>query len=473
MTRKDAHTPKLESTAEIVSRQKMMLWGRFVLRASVVALAIGLGALYFRGLDLSTDLSYLDAAILSGVPEGQYHASIDKLVAAAAAQHGHVSNVTSNGSRDNLERLSATRKTCEVQFGLVQDGFDWASYPGLELIGRIGRTEAMLLLGRDADQLHLLSDLHGLKIGVGPERSGSAFLAQRLLEHASLSGLDVHIEHHPLKQQVELAASGELDLALFVMDEDAQLLQTAVRERGLQIAGLDHTEALARRFSYLSYGALVAGQFDPVRVLPPHNKPILRVDTLLLSNGCAEHSDVIGLMTLVSRAYPSFIDRNRTAPAPAGLPRSESAMGFFDNQGAEFADEHVPWLVDIMPPSNWVYTIMAVSLFFNLAGSINRNRLAVIDLTRVALENDLALLFGGHLSNDEIRHFDPVAAGRAIDPQRLDKLIQAYNRHLEKCRRQSLSVLSPLGEEMGYRDQEIIMTATLDALKQFRAQLEP
>jgi hypothetical protein len=428
--------------------------------------------LFFRNLDLVPDLSYVDVKILSGSPEGQYHSMIERLVKAAADQQAKVSNIITGGSRENLDRLVAAKDDCEVQLGLVQDGFDRATFQGLELIGRVGPTEALILLGRHGDDIHRLVDLRGLNIGVGPERSGSAYLAERLLITTDLASLQITLEHHPLKQQVELAADGKLDLALFIMDEDADLIGDAVRDKGLQIVGLEHTEALARRFPFVSYGSLAAGQFDPVRVLPPVAKPILRLDTLLLSNGCAGHSDIVALMTLLNRAYPNFIERNRAAKTPSGLVLSETARSFYENQGAEFADEYLPWLVDIMPPSNWVYTIMAVSLFFNLAGFLNNQRLAMIDINRVALENDITILFGERVSNEEIRHFKPPMESRGIDRQELDRIIDAYKRHLNKCRRQSLSVFSPMGEEMGYRDQEIIMTATLDALRDLRERLQ-
>ncbi len=462
---------RLEKTTDVISRHKHLLWSRFALRASVVSIAIGLGALFFRNLDLVPDLSYLNIQILSGSPEGQYHSLIERLAGAAAEQGASISNTTSRGSLENLERLLAEKKTCQVQLGLVQDGFDRETYQGLELIGRVGRPEALLLLGRQGDEILRLADLQGLRIGVGPQRSGSAFLAERLYSSLNLATLDVTLEHHPLQHQVELAARGELDLAFFVMDEDAELISTAVRIQGLSIIGFEHTEALSRRFPFLHYGTLAEGQFDPVRILPPKPKPLLRLDTLLLSNGCASHSDIIAIMTLLERSNPNFIERNRAAKTPPGLVLSESARGFYENQGAELADEYLPWLVDIMPPSNWVYTIMAVSLFFNLAGFLNNQRLALIDLNRVALENDIAILFGDRVSNEEIRHFDIQKTGRHIDRQELDRLIEAYKRHMTKCRKQSLSIFSPIGEEMGYRDQEIIMTATLDALRDLRERL--
>jgi hypothetical protein len=467
------NTVRLEKTADVVSRHKHVLWSRFALRASVVSIAIGLGALFFRNLDLVPDLSYVDINILSGSPEGQYHSLIEHLAGIATEQGARVGNTPSRGSRENLERLLSAKDSCQVQLGLVQDGFDRNSYQGLELIGRVGRPEALLLLGRNGDKLIQLADLRGLSIGIGPQRSGSAFLAERLFKSLDLATLDVTLEHHPLQQQVELAASGALDLAFFVMDEDADLISRAVRNRGLALVGLEHTEALSRRFPFLHYGTLAAGQFDPVRILPPLAKPLLRLDTLLLSNGCASHSDIVAIMTLLERANPDFIERNRAMKTPPGLVLAESARGFYENQGAELADEYLPWLVDIMPPSNWVYTIMAVSLFFNLAGFLNNQRLALIDLNRVALENDIAILFGNRVSNEEIRHFDPQKTGHHIDVQELDRLIEAYRRHLMKCRKQSLSIFSPIGEEMGYRDQEIIMTATLDALRDLRERLQP
>jgi TRAP-type uncharacterized transport system substrate-binding protein len=438
----------------------------------VVSIAIAVGALFFRNLDLSPNLSYLSVDVLSGSREGQYHSIVERLAGAAAQQQGTIRNIATQGSRENLERLVAAQEDCEVQLGLVQDGFDWSALEDLELIGRVGRAEAFVLLGRNGDNIRRLEDLQGSKIGIGPERSGTAFFAKRLLNTADLVSLEIAFSHHPLKQQIELTAGGELDLALFVIDENADLIREAVREQGLQIVGLEHAKALARRLPYLHYDTLVAGLFDPIRVIPPEEKPILRLDTLLLSNGCAAHSDIVGIMTLLARAEPDFIDRNRGAQAPKGLTLAESARGFYENEGAELTDQYVPWLVDIMPPANWVYTIMAVSLFFNLAGFVNNLRLALIDLNRVALEHKVTVLFGRSVSNEEIRHFEPQISRRKIDLVELDKLIEAYEGHMRTCRRQSLSVFSPMGEEMGYRDQEVLMTLTLDALRELRQRLD-
>jgi len=61
---------------------------------------------------------------------------------------------------------------------------------------------------------------------------------------------------------------------------------------------------------------------------------------------------MVGIMTLLAGVDPDFIDRNRGAQAPTGLTLAESARDFYENQGAELTDEYVPWLANIMPPSN-------------------------------------------------------------------------------------------------------------------------
>jgi hypothetical protein len=43
----------------------------------------------------------------------------------------------------------------------------------------------------------------------------------------------------------------------------------------------------------------------------------------------------------------------------------------------------------------------------------------------------------------------------------------------ERCRRQSQSVLVPMGQEMGYRYQEELIADLLHALRSFRDRLEP
>jgi len=241
---------RIEKTADLVSRHKHILWSRFALRASVVSVAIAFGALFFRNLDLVPDLSYVDVKILSGSHEGQYYSMIERLVSAAADQQARISNVTTRGSRENLDRLLAAQENCEVQLGLVQDGFDRQTYQGLELIGRIGRTEALMILGRNADNIHRLADLQGLTIGVGPERSGSAFLAERLLKAADFETLQIPaaVERWPVYREGQAAP-----------DTDGRYVYEGANSGQGKTVDWSTAARLARRGNMLLAGGLNAG----------------------------------------------------------------------------------------------------------------------------------------------------------------------------------------------------------------------
>ncbi len=277
------------------------------------------------------------------------------------------------------------------------------------------------------------------------------------------------LSNHPLVEQLELAEKGELDLAVMVMDEDADLVKRAVTERGLQLAGFTHADVIARRIPHLRLGRIGAGEYDPVRLLPPEDKRVLRVETLVLGNGCAGRSQTIDVLMLLSRQFPELIRHNLETPNGTGLTLSPTSRDFFQQGGPEAADEYVPWLVDVMPPANWAYVVMGVSLLFNAMGFGHRFRLWRIDAARVALEAELGRLFGAAATVGDIARATPV--GELATPERQQQVAAVVHRLEElsaRSRKYSLSMLVPMGQEMAYRYQEELIHQTLAALRGFQ-----
>jgi hypothetical protein len=102
-------------------------------------------------------------------------------------------------------------------------------------VARLPQAETVFILGRAADRVHSLAELRGFRIGIGPEGSGTARLARKLLDTRDLAGLGLTVEHHRLVEQLSLLQSGALDLGVLVMDEDAVMIEDALRNRGLAI----------------------------------------------------------------------------------------------------------------------------------------------------------------------------------------------------------------------------------------------
>ena len=420
-------------------------------------------------IDFSPDLAHLDARLLTGRAEGNYAALGNALADAAKPRGGKLEPVTTAGAVDNLARLRAASDSCDVAFGLSQAGLPLPEEHGLSLVGRLRKSESLFLLGRRADAIADVDDIRGMRIGIGPEGSGTAALMRTVFGAAWLVDLQLDLVPMDLADQLPAAQRGDLDLAAVVIDEDAELVTDAVRHRGLQIASFDHLDVIARRYDFLWAGRIGAGQFDPIRVLPAEDKRVLRVDTLVLTNGCAGHAQTVAMLELLSGHFSDFVRHNAETPNGTGLALTSTSEAFFAEGGPAWADRWLPWLVDIAPPSNWVYIGLVLSVTFNVMGLGNRFRLWRIDVARVDLEERIAELLGGSYTPAEIAELEPRST---LDDAALKVVLSDLDALRRRCRSASVSFLVPMGQEMAYRYQEETMNTLLGALRLLAARFK-
>ncbi len=429
---------------------------------------IALGVAYYGR---NPDLSHVKVAVLSGSERGNYYAVVQKMAGEAKRHRGRIDNVPTAGSVENIARLAAGRASCSVHFALVQDGLPWPADDSFELIGRLPRSESLVLVGRNADDIRKVQDLRGKRIGIGPTGSGTEYVARLVL--TQLAGLDIKPSTHPLVEQLDKLASGELDLAALVIDTDAQLLVDAVRERNLQIVDLPGAEAIANRLPFARAGRIVAGHYDPARQLPSTDKRIIRIDTLVIGNGCARGSATQGVITTLAYVFPDFVRVNRERPNLTGLQMASAAASYYNDGSPDPVGAYVPWFIDIMPTARWLQLALAISSLFAAQAVLHRFRLWRIDAQRVQVEGEVGRLFAPGISVAEIaamvpedRYRDPAVAAR------IDALTAELGRLAGRCRRQSLSIMVPMGQEMAYRYQESLIADLVYALKTFRRRLD-
>ena len=416
------------------------------------------------------DLSYVHVAILGASNEGNYHAIVAKVAAEAQRQHARIANVTSAGSIENITRLGAAKSSCDIQFALVQDGLSWPESHPFELIGRLPVRESFVVLGHNADRIRSVTDLRGLRIGIGPVGSGTEHLARQIM--AQLAELDIELTTQPLQEQLAMLKRGDLALGAMVIEPDAALLVQAVRDLKLQIVDIASAEALAHRLPSAHAGVIKAGHYDPVRGLPPTDKRVIQVDTLLIGNGCARESVTQGVITAFTRVFPDFIRVNREQTNLTGLRYAAAAQSYFDDQGPDRVGEYLPWLTDIMPTARWLQLIFVFSMLFGAQAVWHRFRLWRLDDRRVRIEGEISRLFAPAVTAGDIAEMKP--EGRYRTPEmraHVDALIAQLEQLTGRCRRQSLSMLVPMGQEMNYRYQEWLVAEWLHALRSFRAKL--
>jgi TRAP-type uncharacterized transport system substrate-binding protein len=448
----------------------MWLLRNKLVRAGAAVVVIAVLLALFAKLEIGRDWKRLNVAMMSGAPEGRYHAVVDEIAAMAAQHNGTIKNVTSAGSVENLTRLVAasTSHSCDVAFALMQDGQDWPASSSLELIGRLPRAESLLLLGKDADHVDSFASLAGKRIAAGPAGSGTAKVVADLVMQRDIASLGVVVVHASLADEVEAAARGEIDLAAMVIDERAPLVEHAVRDLGLQVASFPHAEVVVGNVKGVHVGRIAAGRYDAVRVLPPSDRVVLQVDTLVVGNGCASRSRTTDVLDVLAAQFPEFIRTNQHATNDSGLALSSASQSFFENGGPDAFDEYAPWLVDVMPPGKWVYLITAVSLLLNVMGFGNRFQLWRIDAARVQLEREITRELGRTTTLGDINRMQSVPPERGPDVfSTCERVIRDLEALAERSRKQSLSILVPMGQEMAYRYQEEIIHETLAVLRGF------
>src|SRR5262249_29647609 len=215
-----------------------------------------------------------------------------------------------------------------------------------------------------------------------------------------------------------------------------QLLRGAVGARGRETRGRPTADALARRLPFKRVGRIVAGQYDPVRVLPGEAKDVLQVDTLIVGNRCARRSVTQGFMTVLATVFPDFVRYNRATPNRTGLPLAPAAHRYFDHEGPDLVGVYAPWVIDIMPTATWVELILGISLLLNAKSLWHRFHLSRIDKNRMRTESAIPLLFGPGVTVGEIAEMTPRKKHRPPVPRKqLDTILNQLATLLERPRR--------------------------------------
>ena len=103
----------------------------------------------------------------------------------------------------------------------------------------------------------------------------------------------------------------KLDLAAFVMQEDAEFLRTVIRQHGLDIVSPQDLQGLIARYPWLSLGRDPGGslRLGARRSLQRTNK-WRSLATLVIASPCAQRADRIALLMLLGAELPGFVRAN-------------------------------------------------------------------------------------------------------------------------------------------------------------------
>lgn len=311
--------------------------------SAVVLLLIGAVYYFVRSAPPTT-------IIITSGPEGSMFQTNALKYVSLLARHGvKVKVLPSEGSMENLQRLSDP--SFHVDVGFVLGGMTNGASHDLVSLGSVSH-QPLLIFYRGAP-LELLSDFAGKRLAIGPPGSGTRALALILLQANGITtnGPTMFLDWEP-EQAAKALFEGKVD-AVFLMGEAAStaILRELLRAPGIQLYNYTQATSYTRRYTYLNIVTLPQGGIDLGNNLPPHdvtligpNVELIARDTLhpALSDLLLEAArEIHGRATLLQQKgeFPSPIEND--------IRISDDAARFYKS-GRKFFYRYLPfWLASL------------------------------------------------------------------------------------------------------------------------------
>lgn len=345
-------------------------------------LAIGLAAAIALLAALYAVVSALNPApprqimLATGPEGGAYAAAGEALRARLEADGLTVTLVATEGSVENLSRLTTDDVGMRVDAALVQGGVgvsaDMAgdvTVSGVEALGAVFYEPLWMFARRDV-VLADLRDLAGLRVAAGGAGSGVRALLKTILNNNGLSETDITLAPIGGADAASAVLAGEVDVAVFVTGPDRAYVRRLALAEGVTFISLDRAEAYARRHGYLQAAVLPRGALDLSADKPGADVAML-VSAAALSIREDLHpalqAELLQAADDAFRARTLFSDAGAFPnPRLAAFPLTEEAKRYYDRGGPSFLRRYLPFWAANLVDRLWVLAIPALTLLYPL-----------------------------------------------------------------------------------------------------------
>lgn len=289
---------------------------------------------------------------ISSGPDGSAFRSVAEKYRKILARNGiKLEILASDGSLENLNRLTDTNSRVDV--GFVQGGV--AAGNDINNVASLGSVfyEPLTIVYHSRKPLQRLSEFKGKRIAIGPEGSGTRFLALALLKANEIEpGGSTTLFDLAGEEATQALLKHEIDAAFLMGDSAApKTIRQMMHAKRIRLFDFPQAEAYVRRFRYLSKLELPPGSFDLGENLPP--KPLVMLaPTVELVARTDLHPALSDLLIEAAKEVHSRATLMQHAgefPAPLQheYPISDDATRYYKS-GKSFAYSHLPfWLASL------------------------------------------------------------------------------------------------------------------------------
>ena len=216
--------------------------------------------------------------------KGSYHRMAIRYAEAFSSRGVQLDIQTSEGTQQNLDRLVSSPPQADL--ALVQGGFGILGAATsnrersrIETLANVN-TEAVWIFSLNRN-ITSLNQLTGLRVAVGPERSGSRKVALKLFEQARIDPKTLTLLPQFGLASVGALQQGLVDVLFTVSPRDSATIQNLISLPGIQIASLNRLAAIVERNTYLETSLLAQGAL--ASNLPARDTGMLTMSTSLVA----------------------------------------------------------------------------------------------------------------------------------------------------------------------------------------------
>lgn len=269
---------------------------------------------------------------------------------------------TSAGSQQNVGLLMD--EGSDVDVGFLQGGSAYAANaPNLVSLGAL-YYQPLWVFYR-GPEVRDFPGLHGKKLAIGPEDSGSRALALQLLAVNGVVLPPTELLAHGGQRANDLLLDGAIDGVLMVAPPESPLVEQLIRAPGIRLLSLDRAEAYTRRFPDLTRLVLPKGVFDFIGNLPDRDVVMVSPTANLLAKDSLDSALGYLLMRAATEVHSgaSLLSRAGTFPAAmdSGFPLSGEARRYYQS-GPPFLQRYLPYWAAVLVDRIWISLLPVLAL---------------------------------------------------------------------------------------------------------------
>ena len=204
----------------------------------------------------------------------------------------------------------------KIHVGFVAQDLKNAQFKNVEALGSLILEPLFIFYRKDLD-LNSLADFKGLKVGIGPENSGTRLLAETILNLYGVDSKNTTFIDQTHSIHFDMMEKGELDVGFFLLPANNQFVFKLGTNPGLKIFSLKNSKAISRRFDYLYPEIVQAGGFDLRNNIPNEDIQVVSLPVDLVAKKNLDPSIVVAISLILKEEFkePNIISDASSFPS--------------------------------------------------------------------------------------------------------------------------------------------------------------